>query len=363
MSHERPTVLLVDDDEEGLASFANALDRRLDGQATVRCWRPTPEDIPLEDAFAKLADPSTALVVTDYDLTTSIGGFFGPSIIGWCQSRAIPVADFSRAHADARPKAPNLFELRVPADDANGSALAASLLRGFETIRSRVTEARLYTSSDRPLSATLAEVLHQPDIEIELAPYFRDLGAANSALFETIAQRPNPNASLTELKTQLLTYILGHVLWNAILRYPGVLLSADALCAYFATSSDDESELSGLFLDARYSGPFGDSGPWFWRHAVDSTIQAFSDSASNDVASFDEHNRTAAESALGRPLSGHPCERCSGTRGGFWCPFTSRPVCERPDCSTPESSWIPAGAYLARVERDYHDEWTPFLGL
>ena len=363
MSDRAPTVLLVDDDADGLASFAAALESQLGGQAAVRCWRPTPDDMPLEDAFADLADASTALVVTDYDLTTSIGGFFGPSIIGWCQSRAIPVADFSRAHADSRPKAPNLFELRVPADDANGSALAACLLRGFETIRARVAEARLLDASDSPLSTTLADVLQRPEVEIELAPYFRDLGASNSALFETIAQGVHHDTSLTELKGRLLTYILGHVLWNAILRYPGVLLSADALCAYFGTSTDDETDLSVLFDSARYTGPFGDSYPWFWRHAVDLTIQTFADPTDDVVVSFDQHNRSAAESALARPLAGHLCERCDGTRGGFWCPFTSRPVCDRPDCSTPESSWIPAGAYLARVERDYHDEWTPFLGL
>ena len=221
MTESVPSILLVDDNEENLASFGAALTAKLHSDATVRRWCPTPDDIPLEDTFAELVDASTALVVTDYDLTTSVGGFFGPSIVGWCQSKAIPVADFSRAHTASLPQAPNLFELRVPADDDNGSTLAACLLRGFESIRSRVVQARFFDTLNLPLSATLAEVLERPDMEVELAPYFQGLGASNSALFEKIVQSSRLDPSLPDLKPRLLAYILGHVLWNAILRYPG----------------------------------------------------------------------------------------------------------------------------------------------
>ena len=359
-----PSVLLVDDEQPKLDSFANALQHRLGGAALVRRWQPTGDDIPLDRAFNDRVDSSTALVVTDYDLTTSVGGFFGPSIVGWCQSRAIPVADFSRAHKASLPQAPNLFELRVPADDDNGSARAACLFRGFESIRASIHGANNHDTPDRPLSATLAAVLEEPAFEAELAPYIQDLGASNSALFESFTKHSEDAPPLDELKPRLLTYIAGHVLWNAVLRYPGVLLAAHALCAYVGTAVEEADRLADLFDKARYYGPFGDAGRWFWRHHVDSLIAEMSDSLKDDqFSSFDQYNRAATEAALGRSLANHHCPRCPGDRGGFWCPFTSRPVCDRSDCSAPESSWIPAGAYLARVDKGFHDEWAPILGI
>ena len=55
---------------------------------------------------------------------------------------------------------------------------------------------------------------------------------------------------------------------------------------------------------------------------------------------------------------------CGGTKGGFSCPFTRRAVCERVDCSSTASSWVPSGAYACRVERDsLRGERAPILGL
>ena len=148
MTKNTPSVLLVDDEQKNLDSFAKKLQRRLRETAQVRTWRPTGDDIPLEQSFNDQLDPSTALVVTDYDLTTSVGGFFGPSIVGWCQSNAIPVADFSRKHIASLPKEPNLFELRVPANDQDGAAMAACLFHGFEVIRRSIGGANDHGSHD-----------------------------------------------------------------------------------------------------------------------------------------------------------------------------------------------------------------------
>ena len=357
-----PSVLVVDDEQDNLDSFALALKRRLSESVQVRPWRPTRDDVPLERLFSDQVDPATVLVVTDYDLSTSVGGFFGPSFVGWCQANAIPVADFSRKHTASLPEKPNLFELRIPADDANGTAMAACLFQGFEVIRRTIEGTNEHRAPDQPIAATFAAVLGVPTLEAELSPFVRDLGAANSALFESFAHPTAEHRDSHELKRRIPAYILGHVLWNAVLRYPGVLLCRAALCAYLGTAEHEADALSELFSAAKYTGPFASSGQWFWRHEVDASISRHSEDVDDETfLSFDRYNKTVASAALGRPLADHDCSRCKGSRGGFWCPFTSRAVCDRSDCSTPETGWIPAGAYLARVERDFHDEWAPIL--
>lgn len=357
-----PSVLVVDDEQENLDSFVRALKDRLPDPVQVRPWRPTRDDGPLERLFNDQVDSATILVVTDYDLSTSVGGFFGPSLVGWCQANAIPVADFSRKHTASLPKKPNLFELRIPADDPHGATAAACLFQGFEAIGRWIEGANEHRSQDRPISAALAAVLGVPTLEAELSPFVRDLGAANSALYESFARPITEHRGSDELKRRILGYILGHVLWNAVLRYPGVLLSRSALCAYLGTAEHEAEALSELFSDSKYAGPFANGGQWFWRHHVDACISRRSQNVDDETfPSFDRYNKAVASAALGRHLADHDCSRCKGSRGGFWCPFTYRPVCDRSDCSTPETGWIPGGAYLARVEKDFHDEWAPIL--
>src|SRR5438128_2603593 len=112
----KPSILLIDDNEELLKQLRSELEDQLapDG-VDVRTWTPVEEDRSPEQLFWSFVDDDTFLVVTDYDLTgRGKTGLFGPSIVGWCQSKAIPVGDFSRGMARALPAEPNLFELRVP---------------------------------------------------------------------------------------------------------------------------------------------------------------------------------------------------------------------------------------------------------
>ena len=77
----------------------------------------------------------------------------------------------------------------------------------------------------------------------------------------------------------------------------------------------------------------------------------------------DTERRAIVEAEVGRTLGRHACDRCQGERGGYWCPFAKRPVCERKDCSVGSSNLIPQGAGLTRIERDFYDTWIPLLGL
>jgi hypothetical protein len=256
-----------------------------------------------------------------------------------------------------------LFELRVPPNDEEASVFIASTFRGFEAIRTAIEEQPRILSEKRSLSAVLAALVGREHLDSQFSLFMSRLGASNSALLQNLRDLSATETPEDEDKTRLLTYMLGHVLLNAILKFPGPILGDGPLCAYLATTSDEADAISPLFERARYNGPFGTSSRWYWKEDVDLVIDELAGPiAAEEFGSFAELNRRAVEVALGRRLRDHDCYRCGGTNGGFWCPFTQRPVCLRADCSVPASSWVPQGAHLARVERDFYEEWAPLLG-
>ncbi|MGD9920591.1 MAG: hypothetical protein AB7V13_03965 [Pseudorhodoplanes sp.] len=356
------SILLIDDNEEYLGALAHALEASIKGEVEVRTWLPT-EDDPLVK-LDSLVDDDTILVATDYDLTSQVRGLFGMTIVGWCQKRLIPVGDFSRKNIADLPKEPNLFELRVPATEEEGAAFISATASGFRELRRSLTANPEILKAKLSLAGVLATLLRKRELESQFALYMTRLGASNSSLLDQLRRFAGPEQPTDDEKRQLLAYVLGHVLPNAILKYPGPILSEKALCAYIATADEEGEALAQIFESERYAGPFSAQGRYYWRDQVDDRIDALAgniDSAKFEM--FSDYNRASVEKAAGRKLANHGCQRCGGTKGGFLCPFMRRPVCLRPDCSVSASSWVPQGAQLCRVERDFYDEWAPLLGL
>jgi hypothetical protein len=358
------SILLIDDHQEVLDSLKAALENAIQGTPVdVKVWLPSEGD---GDPLAKLeslVDKDTTLVATDYDLTNRVRGLFGLTIVGWCQRRFIPVGDFSRGNVAALPKEPNLFELRVPPNDVEGARFIASTCFGFHGIRTAIASNEKILSK-LSLAGVLATLLSRRHLESEFALYMTRLGASNSALLDELKAIADNNQPSAADKKQLLTYVLGHVLLNAILKYPGPILSDKALCAYVATSDNEADSLYELFRSAKYDGPFSSDARYYWRGDVDNRIDELGVAVEGEeFEMFGDFNRAVVERTLGRKLQSHDCNRCGGVKGGFLCPFTQRPVCLRSDCSVAASSWIPQGAQLCRVERDFYDEWAPLLGL
>jgi hypothetical protein len=358
------SILLVDDDEKLLAQLADQLAPLLrDVAVDIRTWAPVRAD----DAMGQLdqlVDDTTLLVVTDFDLTTGgQTGFFGPTVVGWCQQRAVAVGDFSRKTKNALPKEPNFFELRVPSSDA-AAEFVANAFRGFLTIRDAVAEQAEQYQSLRSPASVLAQILGRPNLESQLALYSPRLGSSSGALLQRIlATAPDDIEPSQDEKLKLLAYVAGHVLLNAVLKYPGPILSADALCAYCGVASDQFARIADIFSSARYQGPFAAGGEFFWREEVDDILEALRPDEDDEVETLGEINRIALEQKLGEQLGRHGCGRCGGQNGGFYCPFTRRAVCTRPSCSVGSSSWLPDGASACRIEKDFYEEWAPLLGF
>jgi len=362
----KPAILIVDDTDEVIAGITSSLQKCLPADAVdINSWSPSTSDEDPEKAFQDRCEARTVLVVTDYDLTTKgLRGLFGPSIVAWSQNAAIPVGDFSRGKKQNAQAEPNLFELRVPSNDAEAGPFIANLFEGFQSLRAGLSADDAALKARRNMAATLAELLGRPNLESQFTLYMARLGAANSSLLDSIRKIGAESEPDTNEIAHLMTYIMGHVLANSVLRFPGPLLSGAALCAYCACSIDEAAALAPSFEAALYAGPFSGLGPYYWRDDVDRLLDAGLEALGEvDASSFAESNRAVVEVWLKRTLKSHDCDRCGGTRGGFWCPFKLRPVCDRSDCSVPSSSWVPQGAQLTRVERDFYDELSPLLGL
>jgi len=368
---ELPSILLIDDKKDVLAGLKRELSKLLSSnEVEIRCWQPTPdEDKEPNELFEEKVDDSTVLVATDYDLTgAGLKGLFGLTIVGWCQQRSIPVGDFSRGHTKDLPEEPNLFELRIPPSDVEGAKFIASSFEGFQAIRKGlIADPGLAEARGASLAGVLARLLGRPKLDDQFALYLTRLGTSNSGLVQRLREfGANSTAPSDDEKLRVLTYVLGHVLVNSILRFPGPLLSLEALCAYVGAAVEESKELDHTFSECRYTGPFSGNAKYYWRDDIDLIIEiAGSSLADQNFQGLGDFNRAAVEVHIGRKLATHSCDRegCDGRKGGYLCPFTHRPVCERADCSVSSSSWIPPGADLSRVERVYYEEWAPLLGL
>ena len=88
-------IVLIDDDASLLNGLHTAVEARLP-KVSVAKWQPGSERDVAEAFLEHVDDSETVLVATDQDLTAGgLRGFFGATIVSWCQQLAIPVGDFS----------------------------------------------------------------------------------------------------------------------------------------------------------------------------------------------------------------------------------------------------------------------------
>ena len=356
-------IVLIDDDETLLNGLHAAVAGLLP-DVKIAKWRPASVD-DVAVAFRELVDDGeTVLVATDQDLTTGgLRGLFGATIVSWCQQLAIPVGDFSRRTPQPFSRDSDLFELRIPPDDENGAEYITAVYYGFTELAAAISALDLDPGTTS-LAKYLAYAVERPHLESDFALYMARLGNGGTAVATRIIGSRSATSPADRSPEAAISYTLGHYLANVITRFAGPLLGIDALCAYVGASTGEGEALAEMFDPARYKGPFSKLDQLFWRESVDAILEDLSDSVTSPEDDIGAFHRAAIEEKLDRPLAPHECARggCDGTRGGFHCPLTNRPVCVRSDCSVAGSGWIPSGATSSRVERDYHDEWAPLLG-
>ena len=362
-----PRILLIDDDDKLINELCDELSSALEDEPVeIVTWVPKENDEDPDELLNRHAPKGTVMVVTDYDLTRKgMRGFQGSAVQSWCQRNLIPVGDFSRGQRVRLPEEPNLFGMNIPVETPSATvAYVAAAYHGFAGIRASVSTPN---HKGRSISAITADILGRSSYEPLLSLYFSRLASSNTAIRDHLQQRVSkPGDHDREDKLDVLAYVISHVLLNLILAFPGPILSRKVLAAYLAVSEEEAKEVVEIAKISAYDGPFAKIQPFVWREDVDKaladTVSASDDEPPNDT---ERYNRFASELVLHRTPSKHNCQRdeCHGERGGYWCPFTKRPVCCRDDCSEASTAWIPEGADLCRVEAEFFEEFVPLLGL
>jgi hypothetical protein len=357
-----PNIVLIDDVQKNLTELYDAIVAGLAVRALeVRTWLPSSDDGNAEERFAQHVDGDTILVVTDYDLTSGgKTGLFGSTIVDWCNRRLVPVGDYSRGNRAKLPKEPDQYEIRVPQDTTAAAQFILSVFDGFNAIRIALKNNWTRLSQKRSPAAILADILSRPLEESRLALYGVKIGAPNSTLMESISQHANVDLE----KQRFIGYIIGHLLLNVILRFPGSIIDCEALAAFLAVNKSEMQSLKDTFAPAIYEGPFSSTEPLYWLSDVEGILESLQSVGETDnSATIGKVNRQILEHTLNRKFALHDCPRCHGEEGGFICAFTHKTVCLRSDCSVASNAWIPQGARLCRIEKIYYDEWAPMLGF
>lgn len=314
-------VLVIDDEADRLESLAASLRVLLGDAVGVRTWLPqVGQDEPLE-RFDREVRAGLALIVTDDDLTKSRLGILGSSITTWAQDRFIPVCNFSRKPERRLPRERNFFELRVPPQRDDEDARAAYIGRvyqGFEQIRHYIGGA----DGGPPITELLAGAMGVPQLSDDVAPFMTSVASANSSLMQAVLLEKAPPSDSE--RVNLLTFILGHVLVNAVLEFPGPIFSRRTLTAYCAVSEEMENQLADLFAEASYQGPFSAPSMYFQRRLVDRSIDELARALSDAPDEPDEYARAAVEHAMGSVLP-HGCHRCGEFVAGTGAPSPAGP--------------------------------------
>jgi hypothetical protein len=311
--------------------------------------------------FDKVVNDETALVITDYDLTAGgQTGLFGSTIVDWCNRKLIPVGDYSRANKVNLPKEPNQYEIRVPQDTAKAGQFIISVFDGFTAIQTALISKWDVLEKKSSPAAILADILGRPLEESRLALYGVKIGAPNLSLMDSISKNQNVQAE----KQRFIAYLLGHLLLNVILRFPGPIVDCRSLAAFLAIAESELPQIQKQFEKALYTGPFGTTESLYWVSDVEEILESMQNGVEAVAgASVGKLNRLILEHALKKAFERHDCPRCQGDEGGFICAFTRRTICQRNDCSVASNAWIPQGARLCRIEKTYYDEWAPILGF
>ncbi|CAE6762268.1 hypothetical protein XA1311A_19460 [Xanthomonas arboricola] len=362
-------ILVIDDDADHCSFLANgvlrALERRNHGAVVVLQWSPGDGEEPLARFENFLKEFDVRLVITDYDLTAQgTLGLFGATVVDWCQLKALPVGDFSRKNVDALAKEPNLFELRIHVAEPGAAEQVAELYLGFEEVREAFSNGPDLSTYRNP-AAALATILSRRGLTPQFSQYGSKYASANASLVDSLRGEHSDEQRNT-LRERFFVYIAGHILVNSILRFPGPLVNRRALAAYLAVSINDLVKVEDLFGAAIYRGPFSGLERFWWVEDIDDVLDTQREKLDPNAVyvSAGAERRQLAELAIGERLElDSACDRCGGEEGGLFCPYTDRTVCERGDCSTPSSTWIPQGARLCRLEYDFYEEWAPILGM
>ena len=352
-------VLLIDDNSKYLGNINHALGKILEPQGIrINAWNPVQNDGNPAQVIKSYLKKAPVMVITDFDISSEgLNAFYGPAIVQWCKSQLIPVGEYSQKNIIGHKEQPNLFDISVPSDQKAAPTHIAAIVDGFLSIRKFIETNRGVIDKKLSLSKIISLILGREHLHLQFDQYIESIDKVSNNIILYMNGTKKVNAK--KLKT-ISTYIIGHLLLNSILKYPGPIISEQALCSYLSIADDNNDDLAKIFESAIYHGPFSTIGRYYWCEDVDQIILQKGKSISGKFEGNGVFNQEVLRK-LGGKFKPFQCEQCNGKYGGYYCPFTKKTVCELESCSSFSAGWVPRGADICRIDRNFFDTWSTLL--
>jgi len=281
---------------------------------------------------------STALLAVDHELSRAGRLLTDSAIVEVASGLAIPVA---RYHRESTPGSESLFfrafaspmaAVKVPFDGQIGEQLC-ELADGFQQLHYRVANLDLNELKHQP-ARVLAEALGAPGLSLMFEEYL------------TARSFFRPEALSSSDKVRTLATRVGYWLYNVILRYPGLILNEISAASYVGIDPSDfrKEEVSNIFSDAEYRGPFASHTRYWWRFQLDDILEG-------------EEGVDVVKKRTGKSVRECVCSITDRAPAGFYDLASGKPVSREE--SVGELQWIPKGADLARVNTETYEEVAP----
>ena len=248
-------ILVIDDNSKNLGHINHVLNEILKPQGvSINAWNPTECDKDPAQKIKSYLKDNPVLVVTDYDLSGSgSNGIYGPTIARWCKSKLIPVGEYSHKNELGNIVQPNLFDISVPSDHKIAPVHIASIVDGFISIRNFIESNKEIVENKFSLSKIISLILGREHLQLHFDQYIESIDKVSNNL--VLFMNGSKKVSTQKLRT-ITTYIIGHLLLNSILKYPGPIISEQALCSYLSIATSNTADLKRVFKKAIYQGPF-----------------------------------------------------------------------------------------------------------
>ena len=357
------TILIFDDRPEEQDEIIKGLNRKCGKAVEIIAFN---DEIDLKEKLSfelhilswverVMKDKDVGLVVCDKELGRyrKCKGLSATAVSVVAERKGFPFCVYSRAATEddrelARFKGLRRWESGEITLDGLGAAdwvrQIVDLFQGFEQIKTNYADV---AGECKTPAAALATILSHPDSESRIAMY----GSGEQTFLKEIlpyydSEKPN----IKELQ-QRMPRILGTWLYLSILRFPGILVNQTAAASYLNISCDDfkKPEVQAYFEKSRYTGPFGELGPWWWRNELDSII---------DEADCKDGREYVGKQGVDTSVCDDPDSK---ERAGYYCMLTQTPVSDDNSCGG--ISWFPSGSDLARIRKDKFEEITAMVGM
>lgn len=218
-----------------------------------------------------------------------------------------------------------------------------AISRGFKAIESALDRQPTLLVHRHSPTDVLAAVLGDAGLAYEFLGY-----ASQNLLYFATPDESSPEHLISEARRY--STQLGYWLFNYILTFPGPILGKSGAAAYLNVEPAEleRCEAFAMLLEAaRYSGPFSDVEPFYWR----SKLMELADAAGGDIVN-DE--RLQGESFTRVDPDPHAVQ-------AYMCMISGEAI--RQDQAAANPDWVPSGASEAKIKEEVLDELGPLAGI